>query len=60
MIGQMMTSTSYVSNYYLYEFILKIISNKKIKESDETDNDVYILNLNLRRYTISTYIRLRR
>jgi hypothetical protein len=58
MIGQMMTSTSYVSNYYLYEFILKIISNKKIKESDETDNDVYILNL--RRYTISTYIRLRR
>jgi hypothetical protein len=56
-IRQMMLCTLYMSSYYLYVFI-KIIDNKKLEESDETDDDVYILDI--KRYAIRTYSELRR
>jgi hypothetical protein len=36
----MMMGTSYIFNYYLYIF-LEIIDNKKLKESDGINDDVY-------------------
>jgi hypothetical protein len=40
MIRQMMMCTSYMSNYYLCDFFLKLQIIKKIEKSDETDDDV--------------------
>jgi hypothetical protein len=47
----MMMCTSYMSNYYLCEFFIEIIDNKKLEKSDRIDNDVHILHV--KRYTIS-------
>jgi hypothetical protein len=44
-----MICTSHLSNYYLCDF-LEIIDNKKVEESDEIDNDMYILQV--KRYAI--------
>jgi hypothetical protein len=46
-----------MSNYYLCDF-LEIINNKKLKENDRADDDVYIMYV--KRYAIRTYRRLRR
>jgi hypothetical protein len=48
---------TYMSNYYLCDF-LEIIDNKKIEESDEADDDVYILYV--KRYAIRNCIGLGR
>jgi hypothetical protein len=50
---QMMMCTTYMSNYYLFDFFKKIIDNIKIEESDEPDDNVYILHV--KRYTIKNY-----
>jgi hypothetical protein len=42
-----------MSNYYLCDFFIKNIDNKKIEESDVTDDHVYILHV--KRYTRRTY-----
>jgi hypothetical protein len=52
----MMMCTSCMSNYYLCDF-LEIIDNKKIDESDETDDDVYIVHV--KEYVIKTYSELK-
>jgi hypothetical protein len=49
---QIMMCTHCISNYYLCGF-LEIIDNKKIEESDETYNDVYIMYV--KRYAIKSY-----
>jgi hypothetical protein len=48
-----MMCTTYMSNYYLFDFFKKIIDNIKIEESDEPDDNVYILHV--KRYTIKNY-----
>jgi hypothetical protein len=42
-----------MSNYYLYEFFIKIINNKKLEENDGINDDVYILHV--KRYVIKIY-----
>jgi hypothetical protein len=32
-----------MSNYYLYEFFIEIIDNKKIEKNNEIDDNVYIM-----------------
>jgi hypothetical protein len=49
---RMMMCISYMSNYYLCNF-LKIINNKKIREKWWTYDDMYILYV--KRYTIKIY-----
>jgi hypothetical protein len=51
-MGQIMMCTPYMSNYYLWEFFIEIIDNKKLEEYDGADDDVYILNI--KRYGIRT------
>jgi hypothetical protein len=48
----MVMCTPCMSNYYLCDF-LEIIDNKKIKESDKADDDMYILHIKI--YVINTY-----
>jgi hypothetical protein len=55
MMGQMMLCTPYMSNYYLYNF-LEIIDNKKLEQSDEINDKVYIMHI--KRYAMRTCNRL--
>jgi hypothetical protein len=48
----MMMCTHYMSNYYLCDFFVEIIDNKKIKKSDWAKDDVYIIHV--KRYDIRT------
>jgi hypothetical protein len=45
--------TPFMSNYYLCDFFVEIIDNKKIEESDRSDDDMYILHV--KRYCIMTF-----
>jgi hypothetical protein len=54
-MGQMMLCTPYMSNYYLYNF-LEIIDNKKLEQSDEINDKVYIMHI--KRYAMRTCNRL--
>jgi hypothetical protein len=47
-----------MSNYYLYEFFIKIINNKKLEKNDGINDDVYILHV--KRYAIKIYSELER
>jgi hypothetical protein len=51
-MGQMMMYTPCISNYYLFDFLKKIIDNEKLEESDGADDDVHILGV--KRYAIRT------
>ncbi len=55
---QIIMCTPCMSNYYLYDFFVKIIGiEKNLEESDGADDDVYILYV--KRYVIRTYSRLK-
>jgi hypothetical protein len=53
----MMMCILYMYDYYLYNFFVEIIDNKKLEKSDGAD-DVYILHV--KRYAISNCSELRR
>jgi hypothetical protein len=42
-----------MSNYYLCDFFKKFIDNKKIEESEEIDNDLYIIHV--KRYAVGHF-----
>jgi hypothetical protein len=44
-VEQMMMCISGMSNYYLCDFFINIIDNKKIEEGDGADDDVYIMHV---------------
>jgi hypothetical protein len=49
-MGQMMICIPYISNYYLCNFFVEIIDNKKIKKNNGADVDVCMLHVKI--YTI--------
>jgi hypothetical protein len=54
----MMMCIHYMSNYYLCNFFIEIIDNKKLKSSDGADDNMYIMHI--KRYAIRTCSRLER
>jgi hypothetical protein len=50
---QMIMCTLCMSNYYLCKYFVKIKGNKKLQESDGSDDEVYILLV--KRYAIRTF-----
>jgi hypothetical protein len=44
---QIMMCTTYMYNYYLCEFFIEIIDNKKIEDGDGANDDVYTMQVKL-------------
>jgi hypothetical protein len=48
-----MMCTSFMFNYYLYDFLKKLYIMKKLEKNNEPDDDVYIMHV--KRYAIRIY-----